>query len=43
MTRMLNALARRRPAPDPARETMRTFVRTLARLAAAPREREGAR
>ncbi|MGJ3263965.1 MAG: hypothetical protein ACFE0R_12095 [Salinarimonas sp.] len=41
MTRILTALARRPDAlarrtapPDPARATMRTFVRTLSRLAA---------
>ncbi|WP_156917537.1 hypothetical protein [Salinarimonas rosea] len=34
MTRILNALARRPAPPDPARATMRAFVRTLARLAA---------
>jgi len=52
MTTILNAPARRpaglaprASARDPARQTMRAFVRTLARLTTPPRERdeEGAR
>ncbi|WP_188911354.1 hypothetical protein [Salinarimonas ramus] len=45
MTKLLHALTRRVPRPDPARETMRVFVRTLARLARDPRGAmtEGAR
>ncbi|MGP9821277.1 hypothetical protein ACTZWW_14775 [Salinarimonas sp. NSM] len=41
MTRILKTLVRRTaPPPDPAQATMRTFVRTLARLAA-PRAEGG--